>query len=49
MTDLRIADVQDCPVSFPIPPERRVALGIGLEVNEDFLAKHPAIEGPGYV
>jgi L-alanine-DL-glutamate epimerase-like enolase superfamily enzyme len=23
--------------------------GIGLEVNEDFLAKHPAIEGPGYV
>ena len=25
------------------------APGIGLEVNEDFLAKHPAIEGPGYV
>jgi len=23
--------------------------GIGLEVNEDFLHKHPAIEGPGYV
>ena len=23
--------------------------GIGLEVNEAFLAKHPAIEGPGYV
>ena len=23
--------------------------GIGLEVNETFLAKHPAIEGPGYV
>ena len=23
--------------------------GIGLEVNEEFLAKHPAIEGPGYV
>jgi D-galactarolactone cycloisomerase len=23
--------------------------GIGLEVNEDFLLKHPAIEGPGYV
>jgi D-galactarolactone cycloisomerase len=23
--------------------------GLGLEVNEDFLAKHPAIEGPGYV
>ena len=28
------------------PPE---APGIGLEVNEDFLARHPAIEGPGYV
>ncbi|HWA36849.1 MAG TPA: mandelate racemase/muconate lactonizing enzyme family protein [Burkholderiales bacterium] len=23
--------------------------GLGLEVNEDFLHKHPAIEGPGYV
>ncbi len=23
--------------------------GLGLEVNEDFLKKHPAIEGPGYV
>jgi len=23
--------------------------GIGLEVDEDFLVKHPAIEGPGYV
>jgi L-alanine-DL-glutamate epimerase-like enolase superfamily enzyme len=23
--------------------------GLGLEVNEDFLAKHPAIEGPGYI
>jgi L-alanine-DL-glutamate epimerase-like enolase superfamily enzyme len=23
--------------------------GIGLEVNEDFLMKHPPIEGPGYV
>jgi L-alanine-DL-glutamate epimerase-like enolase superfamily enzyme len=23
--------------------------GIGLEVNEEFLRKHPAIEGPGYV
>lgn len=25
------------------------APGLGLEVNEDFIAKHPAIEGPGYV
>jgi D-galactarolactone cycloisomerase len=23
--------------------------GLGVEVDEDFLAKHPAIEGPGYV
>jgi L-alanine-DL-glutamate epimerase-like enolase superfamily enzyme len=23
--------------------------GIGLEVNEEFLLKHPPIEGPGYV
>ena len=23
--------------------------GLGLEVNEEFLVKHPAIEGPGYV
>jgi L-alanine-DL-glutamate epimerase-like enolase superfamily enzyme len=23
--------------------------GLGLEVDEDFLVKHPAIEGPGYV
>jgi L-alanine-DL-glutamate epimerase-like enolase superfamily enzyme len=23
--------------------------GLGLEVNEEFLLKHPAIEGPGYV
>jgi L-alanine-DL-glutamate epimerase-like enolase superfamily enzyme len=23
--------------------------GLGLEVNEDFLAKHPPIEGPGYI
>ena len=25
------------------------APGIGVEVNEDFLVKHPPIEGPGYV
>jgi len=25
------------------------APGLGLEVNEEFLQKHPAIEGPGYV
>jgi len=35
MNDLRIADVQAYPVSFPIPPERRVALGIGTAVKRD--------------
>ena len=25
------------------------APGIGVEVDEGFLAAHPAIEGPGYV
>ena len=25
------------------------APGLGLEVNQDFIAAHPAIEGPGYV
>jgi L-alanine-DL-glutamate epimerase-like enolase superfamily enzyme len=25
------------------------APGLGLEVNEDFIRRHPAIEGPGYV
>ena len=25
------------------------APGLGLEVNEEFLEKHPPIEGPGYV
>jgi L-alanine-DL-glutamate epimerase-like enolase superfamily enzyme len=28
------------------PPEKP---GLGLEVNEEFLARHPAIEGPGYI
>ncbi|HEY3073997.1 MAG TPA: mandelate racemase/muconate lactonizing enzyme family protein, partial [Burkholderiales bacterium] len=23
--------------------------GLGLEVNEEFLSAHPAIEGPGYI
>jgi len=23
--------------------------GLGLEINEEFLAKHPPIEGPGYI
>ncbi|MGA7985889.1 MAG: mandelate racemase/muconate lactonizing enzyme family protein [Burkholderiales bacterium] len=35
MNDLRIADVRAYPTSFPIPPERRVALGIGTAVKRD--------------
>jgi L-alanine-DL-glutamate epimerase-like enolase superfamily enzyme len=35
MKDLRIADVRAYPTSFPIPPERRVALGIGTAVKRD--------------
>ena len=33
--DLRIADVRAYPTSFPVPPERRVALGIGTAVKRD--------------
>ncbi|HTP61703.1 MAG TPA: mandelate racemase/muconate lactonizing enzyme family protein [Burkholderiales bacterium] len=33
--DLRIADVKAYPTSFPIAPENRVALGIGVAVKRD--------------
>ncbi len=36
--DLKIAEIKAYPRSFPVPPEHRVALGIGS-----------AIEGPGYI
>ena len=35
MNDLRIADVRAYPTSFPIPQERRVALGIGTAIKRD--------------
>jgi D-galactarolactone cycloisomerase len=35
MTDLKISDVRAYPTSFPVPPERRVALGIGTAVKRD--------------
>ena len=35
MPELRITDVQAFPTSFPIPPERRVALGIGTAIKRD--------------
>ena len=36
-------------VNAPVSPEHRVALGIGHEIDENFLAAHPAVEGPGYI
>jgi L-alanine-DL-glutamate epimerase-like enolase superfamily enzyme len=33
--DLRIADLKAYPTSFPVPPEHRVALGIGTAVKRD--------------
>jgi L-alanine-DL-glutamate epimerase-like enolase superfamily enzyme len=33
--DLRIADIKAYPISFRIPPENRVALGIGTAVKRD--------------
>lgn len=42
-----------CSLPWRIHPDGTVrpneAPGIGVEVNEEFLVKHPAIEGPGYV
>ncbi len=47
MTDLEIADVQAYPVSFPIPPERRVALGIGTAVKRDAVLVKVTTRGGG--
>ena len=33
--DLTITDIKAYPISFPIPPERRVALGIGTAIKRD--------------
>ncbi|MGH8687441.1 MAG: mandelate racemase/muconate lactonizing enzyme family protein [Burkholderiales bacterium] len=33
--ELKIADVQAFPTSFPVPPEHRVALGIGTAIKRD--------------
>jgi len=33
--DLKIADVRAYPTSFPVPPEHRVALGIGTAIKRD--------------
>ena len=33
--DLKIIDIKAYPTSFPIPPENRVALGIGTAIKRD--------------
>jgi L-alanine-DL-glutamate epimerase-like enolase superfamily enzyme len=33
--DLRITDIKAYPTSFPVPPENRVALGIGTAIKRD--------------
>jgi L-alanine-DL-glutamate epimerase-like enolase superfamily enzyme len=33
--DLKIADIKAYPTSFPVPPENRVALGIGTAIKRD--------------
>jgi L-alanine-DL-glutamate epimerase-like enolase superfamily enzyme len=33
--DLKIADLKATPTSFPVPPEHRVALGIGTAIKRD--------------
>jgi len=33
--DLKIADIKAYPTTFPIPPENRVALGIGVAIKRD--------------
>ncbi|HEX9183217.1 MAG TPA: enolase C-terminal domain-like protein, partial [Burkholderiales bacterium] len=33
--DLKIADLKAYPTSFPVPPENRVALGIGTAIKRD--------------
>jgi D-galactarolactone cycloisomerase len=33
--DLKIIDLQAIPTSFPVPPENRVALGIGTAIKRD--------------
>ena len=33
--DLKIVDIKPYPTSFPVPPENRVALGIGTAIKRD--------------
>ena len=43
--DLKITAIQAPLTSFPVKP----ADGIGIEVDKNFIARHPVIEMPGYV
>ena len=33
--DLKIVEIKAYPTSFPVPPENRVALGIGTAIKRD--------------
>jgi hypothetical protein len=57
---MKIVELKAYPTSFPLSPEGSVTLGIGRAVkrdavvvkvttDEEFLVKHPVIEGPSYV
>jgi hypothetical protein len=46
---MKIVELKAYPTSFPLPPDGSVTHGIGVEVDEEFLVKHPVIEGPSYV
>ena len=45
---MRIADLRAVPISFPVPPEKSVRLGIGRSVKRDsVLVRIETDEGHG--
>ena len=43
--DLKIAEIKAHPISFPVPPEHRVALGIGTAIKRDAVVVKVTTEG----
>lgn len=43
--DLKIAEIKAYPISFPVPPEQRVALGIGTAIKRDAVVVKVTTEG----
>ncbi len=43
--DLKIAAIKAYPISFPVPPEHRVALGIGTAIKRDAVVVKVTTEG----